>query len=156
MRNRLPATDNRLYRTDKWLLLTDNRWHRNEISPHCPFITKTKNEIRTLLLPTVTNRVVTCTIASKINVTIKGAYLPISKPYIANFLAHNNISEICYCVQISLQSAAVNCSFSDNLTPLGGNIYFAGNGTYFFARTRWFLCWLWIPLIFIFEQIKFK
>ena len=26
----------------------------------------------------------------------------------ANLLAHNNISQICYCFQISLQSAAVN------------------------------------------------
>ena len=39
-------------------------------------------------------------------------------------LAHNNISQICYCGQISLQSAAVNCSFSDTF---GGNIYFAGD-----------------------------
>ena len=30
-----------------------------------------------------------------------------------------NLSQICYCGQISLQSAAVNCTFSDNLTPLG-------------------------------------
>ena len=30
---------------------------------------------------------------------------------VANLLAHNNISQICYCGQISLQSAAVNCSF---------------------------------------------
>ena len=36
-----------------------------------------------------------------------------------NLLAHNNTSQICYCGQISLQSAAVNCSFSDNLTTLG-------------------------------------
>ena len=35
------------------------------------------------------------------------------------FFAHNNISQICFCGQISLQNAAVNCSFSDNLTPLG-------------------------------------
>ena len=38
---------------------------------------------------------------------------------VANLLAHNNISQICYCGQISLQSAAVNCSFSDHLTPVG-------------------------------------
>ena len=38
---------------------------------------------------------------------------------IANLLAHNNISRICYCGQISLQSASVNCSITDNLTPLG-------------------------------------
>ena len=31
----------------------------------------------------------------------------------SELLAHNNISQICYCSQISLQSAAVNCSFSD-------------------------------------------
>ena len=47
----------------------------------------------------------------------------------ANLLTHNNKSQICYCGQISLQSAAVNCSFSDNLTPLGGTIYFAGDGS---------------------------
>ena len=47
----------------------------------------------------------------------------ISKLYliltVANLLAHNNISRIWYHVQISLQSAAVNYSFSDNLTTLG-------------------------------------
>ena len=37
---------------------------------------------------------------------------------VANLLAHCNISWICYCGQISLQSATVNCSCSDNLTPL--------------------------------------
>ena len=64
-----------------------------------------------------------CTIASKITVTPKGVQLPISKLRsilaVANLPAHNNKSQICYCGQISLQSAAVNCSFSDNLTPLG-------------------------------------
>ena len=64
------------------------------------------------------------TIATKINVTPKGVPLPISKLHsilaVENLLAHNNKSQICYCVQISLQSAAVNCSFSDNLTHLGG------------------------------------
>ena len=53
----------------------------------------------------------------------KGVYLRISKLHsnlaVANLLAHNNKSKNCYCGQISLQSAAVNCSFSDNLTPLG-------------------------------------
>ena len=34
-------------------------------------------------------------------------------------LAHNNISQICYWGQIPLQSAVVNCSFSDNLAPFG-------------------------------------
>ena len=47
----------------------------------------------------------------------KSVYLPISKLHsilaLANLLAHNNKSQICYCGQISLQSAAVNCSFSD-------------------------------------------
>ena len=68
------------------------------------------------------NWVLSGNIASRIYVTPKVVYLPISKLHsilaVANLLAHNNISEICYCSQISLQSAAVNCSFSDNLTPL--------------------------------------
>ena len=46
---------------------------------------------------------------------------------VANLLAHNNRSQICYCSQISLQSAAVNCSFTKSDTS-GGNIYFAGDG----------------------------
>ena len=45
----------------------------------------------------------------------------------ANLLAYNNKSQICYCGQISLQCAAVNCSFSDTF---GGIIYIAGDGTY--------------------------
>ena len=63
----------------------------------------------------------------------KSTYLSISKLHsilaIANLLAHNNKNQICYCGQISLQSAAVNCIFSYNLTPLASTIYFAGNGT---------------------------
>ena len=70
-----------------------------------------------------------CTIASKINVTPKGVYLPISKQHsilaVANLLAHNNKSQICYCGQISLQSAAVNCSFSDNLLSEKSINYFS-------------------------------
>ena len=58
----------------------------------------------------------------------KGVYLPILKLHsilaVANLLAHNNISQICYCGQISLQ---VNCSFSNSLT-FGGNIYFVLDG----------------------------
>ena len=49
----------------------------------------------------------TCFIASKINVTLKGVYL------------YNTISQICYCGQISLQSAVVNCRISVNATHLG-------------------------------------
>ena len=73
------------------------------------------------------------TITSKINDTPQGVYLPILKlqsiSAVAYFLAHNKISQICYCGQTSFQSAAVNCSFSDNLTSLQGNIYFVGYGT---------------------------
>ena len=51
----------------------------------------------------------------------KGVYLPISKLHsiltIKNLLAHNNISQISYCGQISIQSAAVNWCFS--VTTLG-------------------------------------
>ena len=79
------------------------------------------------LLTFFKSQAVTSTINSKINGTPKGVYLPISKLdsilAVANLLAHNNKSQICYCGQISLQSAAVNCSFSDTF---GGNINFAG------------------------------
>ena len=55
--------------------------------------------------------------ASKINVNLVGVYFPISKLHsilaIANLLAHNNKSQICYCGQISLQNAAVNCILSE-------------------------------------------
>ena len=44
------------------------------------------------------------TIGSRINGTPKGVYLPISKLHsilaVANLLAHNNKSQICYCGQI--------------------------------------------------------
>ena len=47
------------------------------------------------------------TIASKINGTPKGVYLPISKLRsilaVANLLAHNNKNQICYCSQILLE-----------------------------------------------------
>ena len=85
-----------------------------------------------MLLFKLSNR---CTIASKINGTPKAVHLPISKLQsilaITNLLTHNNISQICYCGQISLLSAAVNCSFSDNIhyTTFRGTIYFAGDGT---------------------------
>ena len=71
-----------------------------------------------------------CTITSKINVTPRGVYLFISKLHsilaIANLLAHNNISQICYCSQISLQCAVVYCSFSDTFKS---TFYFAGDST---------------------------
>ena len=60
-------------------------------------------------------------IASKLNVALKGVYLRISKLRsilaLAHLLAHNNINQICYFVQISLLNAEVNCSISDNVTP---------------------------------------
>ena len=62
----------------------------------------------------------------------KRVYLPFSKLHsilaVANLLAHNNISQICYCSQISLQR---------DLQSSGGNIYFAGNGT---RKTQTFVC----------------
>ena len=56
--------------------------------------------------------------ASKINVTPKGVCLLISKLHsiylsVANLLAHNNK------FVTAVKSAAINCSFSYNLTPLG-------------------------------------
>ena len=64
------------------------------------------------------------TIYSELNVTPKVLTCPL------NIFAHNYKSQICYWVQISLQRAAVNCTFSDNLTPFGGSIYIAGDGTH--------------------------
>ena len=54
------------------------------------------------------------------------AYFEATLDFSRSKFAHNNISQICYCGQISLQSAAANCTFSDNVW---GNIYFAGDGT---------------------------
>ena len=86
--------------------------------------------------------VVLFTIASKINVTPKGVYLPISKLHsilaVANLLAHNNKSQICYCGQISLQSAGVNCSFSDNLTLLGVVFILV-------VMVHYYFLYLWFP-----------
>ena len=48
---------------------------------------------------------------------------------VANLLAHNNISQICHCGQISLQSAAVIWILFYNLTSFGGKIYLAGDVT---------------------------
>ena len=44
---------------------------------------------------------------------------------VANLLAHNNKSQICYCGQISLQSAAVSSQYD----TFGVTIYFAGDGS---------------------------
>ena len=64
-----------------------------------------------LLLSIVTSIVFLPTINCKINSSLKGVYLSISKLHsilaVANLRTHNNISEICYSGQISLQSAAV-------------------------------------------------
>ena len=38
---------------------------------------------------------------------------------LANLFAHNNKSQICYCGQISLQSAPINFFFWQSETPLG-------------------------------------
>ena len=56
------------------------------------------------------------------NVTIKGCLK-------ANFIAHNNKSQIYNCGQISLQSALGSGSFSDNLTPLRVSFIFNGKNT---------------------------
>ena len=53
----------------------------------------------------------------------QSVYLPISKLHsilaVAYLLAQNNKSQIFYCGQNWLQSTAVNCTSSENLTPLG-------------------------------------
>ena len=69
------------------------------------------------------------TFTSKINVTPKGVCLPISKLHsisaVANLLAHNNMSQICYGGQISLLSAAVFLT----IWHFWVIIYFAGDDT---------------------------
>ena len=61
---------------------------------------------------------------------LKSVHLPILKLHsilaVANLLVHNNISQLYYCGQISLQSAALNCSF---FTISPGNIYLACDDT---------------------------
>ena len=53
------------------------------------------------------------------NVTHKVVYLPSSYHTLRIFTcAHNNVSQICHCGQISLQNCGVNCSFTDNQKPL--------------------------------------
>ena len=101
-----------------------NRWEGKRVMPS--FVTQGNwnHGYLALNLPGIENNSpFYSTITSKINVTPKGVYLPISKLHsilaVANLLAHNNKSQICYCGQISLQSAAVNSSFSDILTPSG-------------------------------------
>ena len=88
------------------------------------------------------NETIEGAIASKINGTPKDVYLPVSKLHsiltVANLLVHNNISKICYCGQISLQSAAVNCIFLTMWHLWGGNIYFAGDCTVYYQRTHIF------------------
>ena len=73
------------------------------------------------------------TIASKINVTPKMFTCSFEVIHlilaVANLLAHNKTSQICYCGQISIKSAAVKCNFSNNLTPYGDNIYFSSDGS---------------------------
>ena len=99
------------------------------------------------------------TIASKINVTPKGVYLPISKVHsifaVDNCLwrlAHNNINEICYCGQISLQSAAVNCIFSDNLTSLGVTLILLAIAPF---HNTWGEEWLFRRNIFLYTIIYY-
>ena len=82
-----------------------------------------------------------CIIASKINVTPKSVYLPISKLHsilprailLALAVANNNISQICYCGQILLQCVAYFFFFFFFLqsATFGCNIYFAGDGTWY-------------------------
>ena len=93
-----------------------------------------KNKLKLIKLHNINNNLrrnriniyfkIFCTIAYKINYTPKMFTCPFwsyiySILAVANLLAHNNKNQICYCGQISLQSAAVNSSFSDNLTPFG-------------------------------------
>ena len=73
------------------------------------------------------------TIASKITVTPKGVYLPISKMHsilaVANLLAHNNKSQICFVNAVKFHYRVLQLT-AVFLTIFRGNIYFAGDGTH--------------------------
>ena len=110
----------------------------------------------------MSNEVYEFTITSKINVTPKGDYLPISKLHsilaVAILLAHNNKSRICYCGQISLQSDAASCSFSDNLTHLGVPFILLAMTNYcaviFLLEVHVFDCLLWKTYQFVARSVK--
>ena len=70
-----------------------------------------------------------CPSACKVNVNSQRSLLAhfevtLDSIVIPKIHANDNISQICYGGQISSQSNAVNCSFSDNLTPLRPTIIF--------------------------------
>ena len=78
-----------------------------------------------------------CAINCKIYVTPKCVCLPISKLRwflaVANLLAHNNISQICYCGQISLEIL----QFFWQSDTFGGDIYLAGDGSSWNLQVDW-------------------
>ena len=80
--------------------------------------------------------IIWCTKTRKINGTRTSRCLLVHFKATHDFsLSDNNISQICYCGQISLQCAALNWSFSGNLTALvGGTIYFADDGILFLLK----------------------
>ena len=100
------------------------------------------------------------TIASKINVTPRGVYLPISKLHsifaMANLLAHNNISQICYCSQISITECCSQLQFFWQSHTFGGNIYFAGYGTLTHYLPSSFLRDVWPNFWFQFMEGSLK
>ena len=63
-----------------------------------------------------------------------GVFLPISKVSsilaVANLLAHNNISQICYCGPRFITEWYSSLQFFWQSDTFGGNIYFAGDGTF--------------------------
>ena len=116
-------------RTFTWQLCGFPSWRRNLIaSNRIPTSGKGLGMVcyvSSLVCYTSTGDLWISTIASKINVTPKGVYLAISKLH-SILLAHNNISQICYCGQISLQSPVVFLT----IWHLWGNIYFAGDNKF--------------------------
>ena len=91
------------------------------------------------------NHEVIGTITSKINVTPQRCLLvdfEVTLDFSSSKFTcpYNNISQICYCGQISLQSAAVNCTFFYNLTPLGVTFILQALAHYYHLII--FLSWL--------------
>ena len=69
--------------------------------------------------------------------------MPISKLHsilaVAILLAHNKISKICHCGQISLQSTVVNYNYYDNLTNLGVTLIILLELAIFFFNIRLYI-----------------
>ena len=82
------------------IALTSSNWSGRYGKGSCEYCSYPMKYICTIINLKKHNQFLQCTIASKINSTPKGVYLPISKLHsilaVVNLLAHNNITINCY------------------------------------------------------------